>query len=176
MNPFQKKAFDNKGFTLIEVIAVLIILGIIGVVAASRVGSNSNDVIPQRDILKSHIRYAQLKALGDDKNTWSITFNNANSYTLNCTPGTASTCPPTTNLPSEDGSGHDFSKYGISVAVADANPASKIIFDHWGSLINEAATPAPLAAEFIKITLDQSGDKKAFRVYTNTGHIEDTTP
>ena len=98
---------DNSGFTLIEVISVLIILAIIAAVAVTRGMSTQNDLIPQADIVKTHLRFAQMKALNDDVNIWSMAFT-SNSYTLSCT---GSNCPSSTiQLPSESSNTHNFPK------------------------------------------------------------------
>ncbi|MCX5831476.1 MAG: prepilin-type N-terminal cleavage/methylation domain-containing protein [Deltaproteobacteria bacterium] len=155
MNLFDKKTSDNKGFTLIEIIAVLIILGIMAAVAVSRMGSNSSDLIPQTDILKTHLRFAQLKALSDDTSTsWGIVFTTNSSYTLtNIVPtGTAATI----NLPSEDSPTHTFAS-GVTCTT------TTVAFDSWGSPGTTNVT----------ITLTQGGASKSFRVYANTGYIED---
>lgn len=49
----------NKGFTFVEVIAVLVIIVIISAVVISKSDTVSNDLITQTEILKSHLRYAQ---------------------------------------------------------------------------------------------------------------------
>jgi MSHA pilin protein MshC len=154
MSLFHKKTSDNKGFTLIEVIAVLIILGILVAIAVSRVGSNQNDLIPQADTVKSHLRFAQLKALADEStwnSTWGIAFT-GDSYTLQNNGGTASI-----NLPGENGKIHTFpSGSGITVT------STTVTFDSWGS-----------PATDIDITVTQGGASKRFRVHANTGYIED---
>jgi prepilin-type N-terminal cleavage/methylation domain-containing protein len=160
MSTLDMKTPDNKGFTLIEVIAVLIILGIIAAVAVSRVSSNQSDLIPQTDIVKSHLRFAQLKALADDvqvdgvtASTWGIVFSET-YYTLynNNNPATTSTLPG-----ASDGAIHTFPS-GVTVVAAP------VTFNSWG---NPGAT--------IKITLTQNGNKD-FWVYNNTGYIGDTEP
>ncbi len=156
MNKPNKTKIDNRGFTLIEVIAVLIILGIMAAVAINRVGSNQSNLITQADIVKTHLRFAQLKALQDDVNEWSITFA-ANSYTLSCT---GTTCPSSPiYLPSESSSTHTF-PVGITVA---SNP-STINYDLWGS-------PVP-AGSGATVTLSQTGSTPiVITVSANTGFI-----
>ena len=65
MNPSQRTKGDFRGFTLVEVIAVLLLLGIIVAVAVSRI-SIRGDLTSQTDIVKSHLRFVQLKAMADD--------------------------------------------------------------------------------------------------------------
>jgi len=58
---------QTKGFTLIEIIAVLVILAILSAVAYSRIistGPVNNQVAAET--LKNHIRYVQLKAMNSD--------------------------------------------------------------------------------------------------------------
>lgn len=113
-----RKAQD--GFTIIEIIFVMIVIGILSVIAVSRViSTQSYSAITETDILKTHLRYAQLRALSDDK-TWGMSFN-GNSYTLL---RDGSIAPY--NLPNEDSSTHHLPS-GITVS------GSTITFDEWGS-------------------------------------------
>jgi prepilin-type N-terminal cleavage/methylation domain-containing protein len=154
MNLFHKKTFGKKGFTLIEVIALLIILGIVAAVAASRGMSNESGLIAQADIVKSHLRFAQLKALSDDIDTWSIVFTSS-SYSLSCS-GTilGNNCPATINLPSENSGTHTF-----PTGVA-ASPVT-VTFDSWGS---------PGTAN-VTVTLTQDSISKPITITNNTGYI-----
>lgn len=70
----------NSGFTLTELIAVLLIIGIITAVAFSRYTDIKASDSAAADTLRSHLRYAHLRAMGDTQ-PWSIVINN-NSYTL----------------------------------------------------------------------------------------------
>lgn len=152
----SKTKTGNRGFTLIEVIAVLIILGILTAVAVSHVGSNQSNLITQTDIVKTHLRFAQLKALQDDVNAWRIAFT-ANSYSLACT---GANCPSTPiHLPSENSNIHTFP---ADITVA-SNP-STINYDSWGS-------PIP-AGSGATVTLSQSGSSPiVITVSANTGYI-----
>ncbi len=59
------KNHKNSGFTLVEIVVVMLIVAIIGTVVASRyTGSNANELIGQLAVIKSHLRYAQAKAMG----------------------------------------------------------------------------------------------------------------
>ena len=62
--PDQKK---QKGFTLVEIIAVLAVMGIVVVFVASRMAS-TDDVKNKAmaEALKSHIRYVQMRAMNTD--------------------------------------------------------------------------------------------------------------
>jgi len=70
-----------RGFTLIEVISILVIVAIIGlVVAGSFVGTDEMQVSAQREVLKSHIRYAQSRAMHSNR-YWGIQFSGS-TYSL----------------------------------------------------------------------------------------------
>ncbi len=71
---------NNHGFTLIELISALLIMGIVAAVVVSRVGTSNNEVIAQIEVVKSHLRYAQSRAMNSDL-VWGIRFNGS-SYWL----------------------------------------------------------------------------------------------
>lgn len=76
---FTKQSL-SLGFTLLEVVAVLVILGVIGVVAVSRFSDVDAKDLAEANTLKAHLRYAQLRAMGDIV-PWGIELNES-SYTL----------------------------------------------------------------------------------------------
>ena len=79
---------NHRGFTMIEIVVVLIILAIVTTVIAYRT-ITCNDLIAQMEILKSHLRYAQIRAMNEtytDTNPvsppWGIHILTAGSYIL----------------------------------------------------------------------------------------------
>ncbi len=70
----------NSGFTIIEVVAVLVILGIISAVTVSTISIGINDVKRDEElnVLKAHLRYAQARAMNSDFE-WGIKFDTANN-------------------------------------------------------------------------------------------------
>jgi MSHA pilin protein MshC len=138
----------QQGFTLIEIIAVLIILGIVAVIAASRL-SAPGDLMPEADVLKSHLRFAQLKALGDDvAGSWGIVFENG-GYTLYKDSSRAAI-----SLPGEDSNHRNFAS-GVTTSATAVN------FDKWGSPGSNRAT----------IALSQNGETTVITAAAGTGFI-----
>ena len=72
MRYFRK---DNEGFTLIEIIIVLLLVCVIGaVILISGVYSTSGDDLPsQTEVIKGHLRYAQTRAM-NTSTIWGIKF------------------------------------------------------------------------------------------------------
>lgn len=137
-----------RGFTMIEVIAVLLIVGIIAAVALSRIGSTSSYTLASEvDILKMHLRYVQYRAFSDDV-TWGMSFA-AGSYTMQKNGATAPN-----NLPNESSPTHTLPG-GYSVT------GTTVAFDEWGS---------PGAAD-ITVTLTGGGESRSFTITKNTGFI-----
>ena len=65
----------NFGFTILEVVAVLVILGIISALAVSTISINIDNTNrdEQVNVLKAHLRYAQARAMNSDSK-WGIKF------------------------------------------------------------------------------------------------------
>ncbi|MBW1773406.1 MAG: type II secretion system protein [Deltaproteobacteria bacterium] len=71
----------NRGFTMIEAIAVLLLLGILSTVIISSYGATeTNKLVAEEATLKGHLRFVQLRAMNDQV-PWGIAFV-ANAYTL----------------------------------------------------------------------------------------------
>lgn len=69
----------KKGFTLIEVVAVLLILGVLAAVAVARSVDSQAELTSQVDVIKSHLRYAQSRAMATEE-VWGVTSTGATYY------------------------------------------------------------------------------------------------
>jgi MSHA pilin protein MshC len=70
---------NSRGFTLIEIVAVLIMLGILAVVAVARSLDTDADLISQTDVIKSHLRYAQSRAMAMEE-IWGVASTGTGYY------------------------------------------------------------------------------------------------
>lgn len=137
---------NGRGFTLIEAIAVLIILGIVSALAISR-GMATDEVQLQSEVdtLKGHLRFAQYKALNDLPGVkWGINVAGS-SYTLVRVDSSGTTQP--LSLAGESSYTHNFAG-SITAAVTGSNP---ILFDEWGSPGTSAIT-VNMGSKTINIT------------------------
>ncbi|MBN1663710.1 MAG: type II secretion system protein [Deltaproteobacteria bacterium] len=74
--------YRKNGFTMIEIIAVLLIIGILAVVVAVRMmDTGQADLSSQRDVIKNHLRYAQSRAMSTDS-SWGVSFPTSKTYFL----------------------------------------------------------------------------------------------
>jgi prepilin-type N-terminal cleavage/methylation domain-containing protein len=116
-----------SGFTMIEIIAVLIILGMITAVVVSRMSdTTAYDLSSQMEVIKAHLRLAQSRAMGSSS-PWGINFATSTTYYL--FQGNGSTIP--VQLLGEDNATVDLTikKSGLTVGSAP----QRITFDAYGS-------------------------------------------
>ncbi len=111
---------NNRGFTLIEIVVVLILIGIVSAVVAVRVvdTTNQSNQLIRIAILKSHMRHAQSMAMNTGS-VWGIEFQSS-----------------TYKLYKFDGAQQDFTLPGedtVNVNMPDGiTAAGYISFDTWG--------------------------------------------
>jgi MSHA pilin protein MshC len=153
----------SNGFTMIEIIAVLVILGIITAVAAVRMSNTSAyDLASQVEVVKAHLRLAQSRAMSSGS-PWGIKFTGPTptSYYL-----FQATAPATlVLLPGEDSATVNLTTAKKSALTINTQT---ITFDAYGSPCAETGTPpAPLTAD---VTVTTSGGN--FIIRKNTGFIQ----
>jgi len=141
----------EKGFTIIEVIAVIVLISILAAYAASRMNLDTN-LQAEADIFKSNLRYAQQIALcGNNTYTWRIGVGE-NSYTF-------------TRLDSANNSVNMWLPSGDSTVNfptgITAGWTGTINFDQWGSP----------GGDDIIITLDDGSTTRDITVTKNTGFV-----
>jgi len=79
----RRRRFGGQGgFTLFEVIMVLLILGVISYFAAARLFTEEGiSQVAEVDLVKNHLRYAQARTMNTELD-WGIFFESANRYFL----------------------------------------------------------------------------------------------
>ena len=70
----------KSGFTMVEVVAVLVLIGIISAVTVSTLPKVGESEFSERLLLKSNLRYARQRSM-DTTNNWSVSFS-GDTYTL----------------------------------------------------------------------------------------------
>jgi prepilin-type N-terminal cleavage/methylation domain-containing protein len=82
MKTGRKLTGPKAGFTILEVVAVLLIMGIISAVAISRMSDvDQIDLSSQVEVVKNHLRYAQSRAMSSGSE-WGINFTSSTAYYL----------------------------------------------------------------------------------------------
>lgn len=144
-----KIGINRNGFTIIEVVAVMVVVGIFAAVALARIASTATySLASEADTLRMHLRYAQFRALSDDV-TWGMAFTGT-SYTILRDGAMAPY-----KLPNEASATHTLPS---GVTMSGVN----VTFDSWGSP----------GTNNITITLSSSGEpSQTINITKNTGHI-----
>ncbi len=147
------KPLRAGGFTLIELITVIVILGILSAVVATNTGTLSGSELARMSEVRSQIRFLQLRALKtgsvygfacDGTNYWAFAWN--------------STSPASTaarlSLPGETSSLISLAGKGMTMTLAIAPVSTYFYFDGFGipytsytsaSVNTKLAAPATLA-------------------------------
>jgi MSHA pilin protein MshC len=140
----------NAGFTLLEVVMVLIIAGIVGVIVVTRFIDTSADLTAQTDVVKTHLRYAQTRAMSSNV-IWGVEFQGT-TYSLFRNGNTGDTV----YFPGEG---------SLTLDLPSGTSANEIVsFDSWGKPFNNAAA-----------TSDHPGGQignLSITITANTGFVE----
>ena len=153
---------NNSGFTIIEIIAVLIVMSIITAFAVGRVADNKPELIAQKEVLKVHLRYAQSRAMNSNDNYgiqsdatgdtyWLFRYNGASGVVI-------------VNFPGE-GANIDLSTLGLSM---DADII--VSFDSKG--IPYMDNSGTLQMGDRTLTLSSGSDNESITITKNTGFIQ----
>ena len=148
---------NNHGFTWIELIVVIMILGIISAVVAGSMMSSDTELAARTEVIKTHLRYAQTRSMNSNT-VWYIQFG-SNSYFLSkkgdgnpkLLPGGDS---PTITLPS-----------GMSITTGTLS------FDDWGKPCTDTDAQIAQATDRTLTVTDGSGSRSII-ITKNTGFIQ----
>ncbi|MFC1859423.1 Tfp pilus assembly protein FimT/FimU [Thermodesulfobacteriota bacterium] len=149
----------SPGFTFVEVITVVFIIGITTAIVVSRLFFSNTDLIAQTEVLKSHLRYAQARAMnsekiwgikGDNQFYWLFEDGNKDNKVL---------------LPGENADTVDLSPIGIKVK------RFTVSFDAWGKPYTDDKADKP-QTEDRTLTLSDGSEERYVVVTKNTGFIE----
>ena len=115
----------NHGFTILEVLLVLVLISIFAAIAVARQPNTNVTLIAQKAALVSHIRYAQMRAMNNDTK-WGISLdtNHSGYWLFENDPGEKRF------LPGEERVDVDLSPKGISISFSSTTDSFR--FDDWG--------------------------------------------
>jgi prepilin-type N-terminal cleavage/methylation domain-containing protein len=168
----------QNGFTLIEVISVLVILGILVAVAVSRMSNFDVAVYTGTDALKAHLRYAQTMAMNKDFNTGTETIMGinydagANQYWLFRGTNTSDILL----LPDDSKYVTGDRKIDLTAKKINFNSGFTIYFDNHGipyTAYTNSTTNTPLANALTIVVTSLSGSSsKSLTITPQTGFIQ----
>ncbi len=151
---------NNSGFTIIEVVAVLIVMGIITAFAVGRVADNKPELIAQKEVLKVHLRYAQSRAMNSNDNYGIESDATGDTYWLFRNVGTN-----IVNFPGEQLGPINLSALGLSM-----NANIIVSFDSRG--IPYTDNSGTIQAGDRTLTLSSGSDNESITITQNTGFIQ----
>ena len=146
-----------RGFTLLEVVAVLILVGLLTYAAVPKMNYDNQNLYRAVTILRNHLQYAQMRSLsyGEQYGVRSVS---GNSYVL-FRNSTSTTMP----FP---GGGKPYT-LDSNVSISSFN----VSFDSWGTPYNGTNKNSPLESPMV-ITITGSGESKTVKINAATGFVE----
>ncbi len=168
-----KKLNSSRGFTLLEVVVVLVLLGILTAVAMARMDTGSANVSARSEAIKSHLRYAQMRAMNfgplyEDQHVWGVNFPTASTYYIfhcnstTCTPASSHVLAPGEETVVVNMSGDGVSVGGTPMIVA---------FDRFGRPFSDASLATALNAN-LTITASYGSYSDSITIIPESGLIQ----
>ncbi len=175
ISEWQAARFYNAaGYSLIELIAVMVVIAIIAVVIVPRTGSDDLIVSTQADQLSAAIRYAQSASVskggsGTSGRRYRIQFTSSSYqmfyYDVASATSTAEV-DPATGSPAATSLGG-----GVTLTVPAALPSSLVGFNAAGVPYTDAAVTATALASTASITLSKGTSTRSVQVFAETGMV-----
>ena len=171
----RKTSKKEYGFTLIEIIAILVILGILVAVAVSRSINLNAEVYTGTDSLKNHLRYAQTMAMNHNPDAsgdiiWGVKSANGKYWLFyGANPDNASNY---IRLPDDEQYIDNDRTINLSRKKIAVTPFT-VFFDNYGipySAYSNSTTNTKLSASLI-ITVSSGSSSKNITVTPVTGFI-----
>jgi len=152
------------GFTPLEVLVVLIIIGIISMMVIGRSDIGQTDLMAQTEVIKSHIRYAQSLSMDSDR-IWGVRCDaTGQSYWL-FVDGDPDDINNQRKLPGEEGQTVDLSQYGLTLT------ATTLSFDNRGRPCDDSDGTQTLENDLLLTLSAGGGAATTIRITRNTGFI-----
>ena len=152
---------NNLGFTTIEIITVMIVMGIISAFVIGRAMENEPELIAQKEVLKVHLRYAQSRGMNSNDNYGIQT--DGNTYWLFRVSGANRV-----NFPGEQSDHIDLATLGLSLSMIDGG--NIVSFDSKG--IPYTDNTGTLQIEDRTLTLSSGSGSENITITKNTGFIQ----
>ena len=150
----------NAGFTLVEVTVVLVVMAIAGWVVAAHITYSQVDQKAQLEVIKTHLRYAQARAMNTEL-YWGIQFGGNRYWLFRVDPDDAAAGQEDTpvGIPGQDAA--------VVPLVSPLSATVLVTFDALGRPCRDARCQTP----FGNTALSLSADLPAIRITPNTGFI-----
>ena len=151
------------GFTLIELVMVLVLLGILAVYAVPRM-INTGDFYARgfHDQSLAYLRYAQKTAIAQ-RRTVCVTLSSSGISLSMASAAASNTCAAT--LPGPNGEAALSARSG----VAFSSTLSNFNFDALGQPVTTAATPAQAATQVLQV----ANVSRSITIETGTGYVHE---
>jgi MSHA pilin protein MshC len=163
----EESQLRSKGFTLIELIVVMLVLGILAAVFIPRSNNPAIIVSTQAEQLAADIRYVQSLAMTQGRR-YRINFITATSYNFTDISGSSASSPHPSGLPFPI-------LLATGVTLSPQAPllttfSSPIAFDGLGIPYTDQSATAKLAA-MATISVSGSGSTRTIQIYPETGMV-----
>lgn len=148
-----------RGFTLIELILVLLIVSIISTYAAIKFPSGSINISAQADQIIADIRHTQSLAINRGQR-YRINFNGDRYWISNADGSTLYTHPASSSA-----------VIFLNTGITSSSTHSFLVFDGQGKPYTDALTPGTALAADAVITLTAGSETRTVRITPETGRI-----
>lgn len=163
MSPFYQSR-DQLGFTPLEVLVVLIIIGIISVVVIGRSDIGHTDLVAQTEVIKSHIRYAQSLSMKSER-IWGIHCDDTGQSYWLFVDGDPDDTDNRRKLPGEESTIVDLTPFKLTLSP------TTLSFDNRGRPCDDNGGTRPIENDLLLTLSAGGGANTTIRVARSTGFI-----
>ncbi len=153
-----------SGFTPLEVLVVLIIIGIISVIVIARSNMGQSDLLAQNEVIKSHIRYAQSRSLNADRR-WGLHCDASGQFYWLFVDGDPDNSSNRRKLPGEESDAVNLLKYKLTLTP------TTLTFDDRGRPCSDDNGTTPLVNDLFLTLSAGGGATTTITVTRNTGFV-----